>query len=247
VLAAGALATTKIYLDSLHHRGDRDTALGGVMDNRQIMVPFLTPSMLGAAVDTSSYQFHLLAMAIEGEDRADDVHGQITALKAASVHPIVQRLPFDLRTAVSAFRRIRTGLGVANIWLADRRNPDNTASVRTVGGDGRTELVVEYARDAARAEDVRRTIETTRRALGRLGCLVPKGMTQVLPKGSSVHYAGTLPMTRDDAPHTTTPTGQLRGFANLYVADGAAFPSLPAKNLTFTLMANAARVAEAVI
>jgi choline dehydrogenase-like flavoprotein len=33
-------------------------------------------------------------------------------------------------------------------------------------------------------------------------------------------------------------------FRNLYIADGASFPFLPAKNLTFTLMANASRIAE---
>ena len=31
---------------------------------------------------------------------------------------------------------------------------------------------------------------------------------------------------------------------NLYFADGSTFPDLPAKNLTFTLMANASRIAE---
>ena len=31
---------------------------------------------------------------------------------------------------------------------------------------------------------------------------------------------------------------------NMFVVDGAAMPHLPAKNLTFTLMANAARVVD---
>jgi choline dehydrogenase-like flavoprotein len=35
-------------------------------------------------------------------------------------------------------------------------------------------------------------------------------------------------------------------FRNLYFADGASFPFLPAKNLTFTLMANAIRVGTAI-
>ena len=43
---------------------------------------------------------------------------------------------------------------------------------------------------------------------------------------------------------TATPGGQSRDFENLYLADGITFPSLPAKNLTFSLMANAARVAD---
>jgi choline dehydrogenase-like flavoprotein len=37
----------------------------------------------------------------------------------------------------------------------------------------------------------------------------------------------------------------VRGFRGLHVVDGASFPWLPAKNLTFTLMANAVRIAAA--
>ena len=42
---------------------------------------------------------------------------------------------------------------------------------------------------------------------------------------------------------TTTELCESRDFANLYLADGSTFPFLPAKNLTFTLMANAVRIA----
>ncbi len=83
-----------------------------------------------------------------------------------------------------------------------------------------------------------------RRALGKLGCLVPPGMSHVRPMGSSVHYAGTLPMSRARGEHTVSETTQSHEVANLYVVDGATYPFLPAKNITFTLMANAVRVAE---
>jgi choline dehydrogenase-like flavoprotein len=61
--------------------------------------------------------------------------------------------------------------------------------------------------------------------------------------GASVHYAGTFPMTRDPRPWSTDSGGRSRDFPNLWFADGSTFPSLPAKNLTFTLMANATRIA----
>jgi choline dehydrogenase-like flavoprotein len=64
--------------------------------------------------------------------------------------------------------------------------------------------------------------------------------------GASVHYAGTIPMTREDRPWTATPNGRLRGVDNLVLVDGTTFPFLPAKNLTFTLMANASRIADAI-
>jgi choline dehydrogenase-like flavoprotein len=63
------------------------------------------------------------------------------------------------------------------------------------------------------------------------------------PAGASIHYAGTLPFGNDDVPLTCKATGRLRGSANVYVADSSTWRFLPAKGLTFTLMANARRVA----
>jgi choline dehydrogenase-like flavoprotein len=54
-----------------------------------------------------------------------------------------------------------------------------------------------------------------------------------------------VPMTRQGAAGTSTPEGRSRDFENLWLADGITFPFLPAKNLTFTLMANAVRIASA--
>ena len=62
--------------------------------------------------------------------------------------------------------------------------------------------------------------------------------------GSSVHYSGTIPMSRDERPFTTDANGASRDLRNLWFVDGTTFPFLPAKNLTFTLMANAVRIAE---
>lgn len=52
-------------------------------------------------------------------------------------------------------------------------------------------------------------------------------------------------MSREAGPWTTNAEGRSNDFSNLWFADGSSFPFLPAKNLTFTLMANAARVATA--
>jgi choline dehydrogenase-like flavoprotein len=40
--------------------------------------------------------------------------------------------------------------------------------------------------------------------------------------------------------------GRLAGMKFVYVADAATFPTLPAKNHSFTIMANAMRIADAV-
>ena len=242
VLAAGALATTQIYLQTFAALGITNLALPGLMDNRHVMVPFVNVSRLGASVELASYQFHMLAMGIDTGDWRADVHGQITSLKAAVVHPIVHSLPFDLQTSLRVFRRIRAALGVANVWLSDSRRAANVARMeRTPDGDLR--MILEYGDDRSDLAATERAISTTRRALAELGCVAPRGMAKILPRGSSVHYAGTIPMTAADDEHSCRDNGAVRAFPGLFVADGAAFPWLPAKNLTFTLMANAARIA----
>jgi len=246
VLAAGTLATTKIVLDSLWRHTGRIERLAGLMDNRQIHVPFLTLPMIGQPALTASYQFHHLAFGLTTRDPRTYVHGQITTLKAASVHPVVASLPLDLAGSLGVFRSLRAALGIANVNLHDTRRPESWATIRPTGND-RSELVLHYADPPDEAARLAEAVARTGRALRRLGCLVPPGMTRVLPKGASVHYSGTLPMTRsDEGPLTCDTSGRLRGMTNVVIADGATFPALPAKNLTFTLMANAARLASAV-
>ena len=77
-----------------------------------------------------------------------------------------------------------------------------------------------------------------------IGAPIIPGSTRLRPMGSSVHYSGTLPMAREKTSWCLSDTCQSYDIQNMFVVDGAAMPFLPAKNLTFTLMANAARVVE---
>lgn len=242
VLAAGALATTRLYLATLYFATGRAPELPGLMDNRQVSMPFVSPALVGRDVDLHDYQFHHIALGVRSPGAAD-VHGQITALKGAQVHPIVATLPFDMRTSLGVFRRIRAALGVVNFWLADTRRAANVAALEATK-DGQLRLRLHYAGDDVDREATAQSISTVRRALRLLGAHAPRGQTTVLPRGSSVHYAGTIPMSATDGEHTCRADGSVRGLENLVIADGAGFPSLPAKNLTFTLMANAVRIAE---
>lgn len=242
ILAAGAVASSQVYLNTMQQQGRHDLQLTGLMDNRQIMVPFVTLSRLGSDVELASYQYHMLAMGIDRGDWRTAVHGQISALKAAAVHPIVSTLPFDLATSMRVFRRMRGALGVANVWLADHRRDANAVRLER-DGDGEWRAVLDYSDHARDVPAARDAAARTQRALRMLGCVAPAAMTRILPKGSSVHYAGTLPMTDSESEHSTRADGSARAYERLHVVDGAAFPWLPAKNLTFTLMANASRVA----
>lgn len=238
ILAAGALTTSQIYLESWRRASGEVARLPGLMDNRQLFIPFVNLKMLGKSYDPKSYQYHQLAFALSSPDPRNHVHGQITTLKTAMAHPVIQNLPLDLRSASTVFRNIHAALGLANAMHADFRRDECYA---TLDGD---RLALHYESPLNEGFHIRSTLSSMRNVLWKLGCVAPPNMTQIRPMGGSVHYAGTLPMTEDStAPHTTTPHCESRQFKNLFVVDGATFPFLPGKQYTFTMMANAVRVA----
>jgi len=61
--------------------------------------------------------------------------------------------------------------------------------------------------------------------------------------GSSIHYAGTLPVSSTEKAFHTAPNGKLHGTRNVWIGDASSFRYLPAKGISFTIMANAHRVA----
>ncbi len=243
-LGAGTLATGKIFLESWRRRTGESAALTGLMDNRQVLMPFLNLRMIGRAHDPGTYQYHQVALGLAADDPRDYVHGLVTTLKTASIHPIVQSLPFDMRTSLNIFRNVHAALGLVNVNFPDRRR--DTCALRLGGGssDEEPRLLVDYAPPSGEAARIAAAKRRVARALQKLGCVVPPGMSHLRPMGSSVHYSGTLPMAREGGRFTTTPECRSRDFENLWVVDGSTFPFLPAKNLTFTLMANAVRLGE---
>ncbi len=243
-LAAGTLASSKIFMDSIWKGTGEVIKLTGLMDNRQILIPFINPRMIGERYEPESYQYHQIGMGIEGRKPGEYFHGLITTLKTALVHPIVQNIPLDLRTALAVFRNLRAGLGVLNLNFPDYRRESNFVTLQADVQTGRSSLVINYAPPDDEPEAMKRVVKIVKKALWKLGCFVPPGMMHVRPMGASVHYAGTIPMTRNPARFTASPGGQSHDFDNLYFADGTTFPALPAKNLTFALMANAVRAAD---
>ena len=244
VLAAGTLSSSKIFMDSIYRSTGEIIRLCGLMDNRQILMPFLTLKMIGKPYNPKTYQYHQIGIGIECENPAHYIHGQITTLKTGVIHPIIQRLPFDLKMSTFIFQHLHASLGIVNINYSDSRSDDNFVTIEPNGKPSKTTLIINYKYANSEDEIIRKTVKKTKRALWQLGCLVVPRMTHIRPKGASVHYAGTLPMSIKHDLYTTSAYCRSHDFDNLYMVDGCTFPFLPAKNITFTLMANALRVVD---
>ena len=244
VLAAGTLATGRILLESIRLQTGRVEKLAGLMDTRMLLIPFFTPAMLCRPCRTDQYQYHHLSLAIKVPDSSEIVHGQITTMTGTAVHAAAQSLGFDLKTSLYLFRHMHAALGVAMVALGDSRRDENYLTLEQTHNEMQPRLVAHYTSAAGEHDRVRSTVRQTVRLLRKLGCIVPPGKTHVRPMGTGIHYAGTVPMSHESDRLKVSPQCRSHDFNNLFLVDGSTFPSLPGKGLTFSLMANAARVAE---
>ena len=76
-----------------------------------------------------------------------------------------------------------------------------------------------------------------------LGAFTARPLIVGVPMGHAVHYAGTLPMVEEPGPFQCGRFGELHGTCRVHIVDSAALTELPAKNMSFGMMANAMRIA----
>jgi hypothetical protein len=113
---------------------------------------------------------------------------------------------------------------------------------KTLLGD---KLKASYVLSSGEKERITEREKLYIRAMRSLGAYALKRIDPGM--GSSIHYAGTLPFTSENSGVGIQKNGKLNNSKNIYVADGSGFLYLPAKGLTFSLMANAHNVARNVL
>jgi choline dehydrogenase-like flavoprotein len=240
-LAAGALETGSIFLRTLKAAGlDVRLETEGLLDTTVVKLPFVALRSIGQPADRRAFQFNRLIIGVDGESDAWPryLHGELLHLTSLVYHPLIERMPFDSRRSMKLFHALKSALGVVSLFFPDRILASNRQVL--VAQDQRWDKIQLRYQDAEEKETyIRRSISRVRSALWQLGC-VPKGVARS-PAGAGIHYAGTVPM--GAGPKRCDPKGRSNLFPNLYIADGAAFPSLPSKSITMSLAAHATRVA----
>jgi choline dehydrogenase-like flavoprotein len=251
-LGAGALASAAILLRTLRHDAGKGEPAGGwttpsIVDTPVIRIPYVMPSMIGHASPTSNFQFNRLALGFDNSgERLDYVHGEVVTFSGLLAHPVINGLPFGSGISRRIFARVRAALGAITLFLPDAPNPGNRISLErdesAATGD-RARITYEVTREVASLAS-----QLTRRAralLHEVGCFAPPRASSVYTPGSGIHYGGTIPMTSAATTVGVDRMCRSHAYQNLFVVDGSTFPHVPSKSITFTLMANADRVARA--
>ncbi len=233
ILCAGCIETTRITAASYGLQGSRVP----LRENPMFIFPLLYtgPSTRGEDV-TRSIALSNVLLGLPQEAPASYIHMQVYPLSSYIWNHLALRigLPASSRLVTRAHQVLARRTFIGFLYLDGSYSDGSELDLR--GAD-----VLPRFRHS---EGARTVAESILRRLSRVlrgsGFLVSPSLVRVMPPGSSAHYAGTLPMgIRVGADSAIEP-------GRVYIGDSSTFPSLPAPNHTFTIMANAARIAGAI-
>ncbi|HEY6163131.1 MAG TPA: hypothetical protein VI112_18025 [Bacteroidia bacterium] len=235
VLAPGVLQTARIVLRSLG--GDRVPLLC----NPYCYIPAIQWRMLGKQLGEKKTGFAQLSLFHDPQRNNMDVAmASIYSYNSLMMFRIIKQVPLDHRNARVLMQYLMPAFSIFGIHHPEKSSAQKFLQRKAGAGEG-GKFFAEYrlSEEEKMKMDVRE--KGYLRAIKQLGCYPIKRIDPGM--GSSIHYAGTLPFSENNR-FSIFRNGRLNGTQNIFVADGSGFRYLPAKGLTFSLMANAHNVAK---
>jgi hypothetical protein len=244
VLATNPLNAARIVLRS---NNDYTTRLP-LLCNPYTYVPCLQPRMVGKGIEPKKLGFAQLTMFLDEAKNGYDLSvASLYSYQSLMLFRIIRQLPFNYRDARMIMRYLMTGLVIMGIHHPDAPSKHKYLQLQPDESRATGDYLKAHYQLSDTEQISYRKREKKSIAAGRqLGLYA---LARINPGyGSSIHYAGTLPFSTDEQqPYALSPNGRLHGTKRIYVADSSGFTFLPAKGLTFSLLANAHLVAENII
>ena len=201
------------------------------IDHPPTLLPVFVPRTFGSPLPEHSFPVQLVAT-LDGMD----CRSMISFYYAGGMlwSDLLTDMPLPLDASLRLLPNLLGGMLVAQIWETSRPTAGNCLRLNTDGS-----IRIEYP-----IRPVCTVVRRLLRTLRKIGAYSSGYLASMSPPGWGFHYAGCLPMRRQPRPYETHPDGRLWDSRRVRVIDGCALPSLPAKNHSLTLMANAARIAD---
>lgn len=235
-LGCGAYSTARLVLESLERFGVEVQML----ESQYVLLPMLHAHRFPDAPNERLQTLSQVCLRLrDPEVSPRDVHMLVYSygpLYRAMVDASPLRFAPPLARAL--LERLLTLQGYlhsdvsARLALSVRRNPGGPAVLSVEG------------RPNPETRPTLRRLEARLRGLGPFmrARPIPFAM-KVAEPGKSYHTGGTFPMRRDPRTLDSDLLGRPLGLSRVHVVDASVFPSVPATNLTLTVMANAYRIA----
>ena len=203
--------------------------------------------MLGKEIEQKKTSLGQLVMYLdEKNDNFDVGMAALFSYRSLLLFKLIKETPLNYADARIIMQYLQSSFTIAGIHHPEKGSASKfirmEQNANTYTGDILTGQYILSEQEIKTNESREKKIKS---ALNSLGCKPLK--TIYTPHGGSIHYAGTLPFNDNGENFSIHSNGKLGGTKNVFVADGSGFKYLPAKGLTFTLMANAYNVAKNVL
>ena len=234
VMAAGTLASAKIVLTSLGMTNHEIRVLSTPI----VAFAISMPERVGRTVNSDFFSMGQLSFRVDDASAKEGyAFGSIMPAGSILSNEYIKHVPLSYPLSRSLIRFLQPSMLLANCFLSS----DYGNHYMQVTKSGEVKIRGTYRSNIGSViAELRSKLVAT---FALYGIAVLPGGFQVTMPGEDIHYAGTLPMKDYPGAAELYKSGELAGVEGVYVVDGAALSTLPPKSHTFTIMANANRIA----
>lgn len=240
IMAAGSINTVRILLESLNLYQVKVPFI----TKPHFIIPCLNLRTLGHKGDKERHSLCQLViddkLKIRGLGRS---YSQIYSYKSLMLYKLAGYSPLPMPETLSLLSIFAPSLVLIDSRFPSFQNTQNGAFL--VKDKGRNVLRVENMPSHLKNQE-EKTLKKIKKLLLSLGVIPLKVVAT--PLGSSAHYAGGVPNTKNESfPLRVNDLGELAQIDNVYIADASTWKALPAKPPALTIMANANRIGKEVL
>ncbi len=240
ILCPGVLGTARIVSRSFNYQKEKLP----IICNPYCYIPCLQWRMLGKEIENKKTGFGQLMLFLdENKDNFEVSMAALFSYRSLLLFKLIKETPLNFSDARIIMQYLQSSFTIAGIHHPEKGSNTKFVQMKKETNSYTGDILT--GQYILSEEEIKLNIIREKKikwALQMLGCLPLK--TVYTPNGGSIHYAGTLPFSSTGELFTLFANGKLAGTKNVFVADGSGFNYLPAKGLTFTLMANAYNVAK---
>ncbi len=243
VLATGAPGTARIVLRSMPEKVKRLPLLS----NPYNYIPCLYPSMLGKPLSKLKTSVAQAVLYLDEDGKNEDVLvSSIFTYRSLLLYKLIKETPLNFSDGRKIMQYLQSAFVIAGLHFPDQFSNQKyyelVEDTHSYTGD---KLKAHYAQSEEEKQYYKKKLSLFKKALHGLHVYPIKTINPGF--GSSIHYAGSVPFSDEEIPGTSSKNGRIHVTKNVYIADGSGFTFLPAKGITFSIMAHAHCVAEEII
>ena len=230
VLAAGTVNSSKIVLESKKDYGKKLPFI----ENSLVQVPLVSPSFIGKKLEKDAFGLTNLNIVINNSANNLRLQGSLIELTSPARALFHEMMPFSAKDNLTFIKYLLPAISILFLYFPGSRE---TAGYLMLTPDRKLEI---KSLPCNVGKDIIREIARIFRSMGVL-----THPLIIKPPAHSLHYVGTMPM--EEAPqheYSCDKFGELYNEPGVHIVDGSLLAYVPSKNHSFTLMANAMRIAD---